>query len=119
MDFEAPLFMTDNQRKKFLEGMKKIFGNIITHNVRELDKEMGEIERHPQKWTPEELVYLLSDKSHEEIGRILHRDYFSIKSKRGVWLAPFYTWATKHGYVKEGHIKNKIGAIKEYERSKE
>lgn len=115
VDLQAPIYMTSEQKLKFIKGMMDLFGAVKFPEVKELDKEMGVIERHPQKWTPEELVYLLSDKSHEEIGVILKREPFSVKRKRGVWLTPFYNWATKHNYVKKGHIDRIKEVVEAYE----
>lgn len=118
IDFESPFYMDDDQLDVFIEGMQKIFSRIKEHEIKELDREISDVERHPQKWTPEELVYLLSDKSHEEIAKILNRENFSVKSKRMVWLLPFRNWALKKGYIIEGHFKNLKEAINEYERTK-
>lgn len=118
VDFETPIFMNDNQRKKFIKGMENIFGEIETHEIEELsiDRVAG---KHPKKWKPEELIHLISGKSHEEVARILNRKSFSIRSKRGIWVLPFTTWARKNGYMKDGHIKNLKEVIIEYGKNKE
>jgi len=118
VDFETPIFMNNRQRKIFFDGIKEIFGDIQIHNIEELDRNIGDIKRYPKKWTPDELVYLFSDKSHEEIADILGRKFFSIKSKRAIWLLPFHTWATKNGFVKKGHIEDLKEAIIRYEKWK-
>jgi len=117
VDFETPIFMTDEQFQTFSEGMNNVFGNITIHKIEELEKTMGDIERHPKEWKPEELVHLLSDKSHEEVAKTLGREYFSVKSKRGVWILPFKNWAEKNGYIKSGHYPNLRKAIEDYERT--
>jgi hypothetical protein len=117
VDFEAPIFIREHQLEKFIKGLEEIFGNVKVHEIDELP-----IDKAPpgtlKKWTPEELVYLVSDKSHEEIASILDRESFSVRSKRGVWLLPFTMWARKKGYYKEGHWVKIDEAIKEYESSK-
>ena len=42
VDFEAPIQMTEDQRKKFISFMKGLFDNIDVENVEEKYKEMGE-----------------------------------------------------------------------------
>jgi len=120
LDFEAPVFMTDEQLEKFTKGLKKIFDDVIIHKIQELDREPSEdIHRHPKFWVPEELIHLLSDKSHEEVANFLKREPFSVKSKRGIWILPFKTWSEKNGYIIKGQFRNLKEAIAEYEKQKD
>lgn len=116
VDFESPFYMTEEQLKVFQAGMKKIFENVKSHDVKELERQASDVIRHPQKWEPEELIHLLSDKSHEEVASLLNRKSFSVKSKRMVWILPFRNWAVKNGYIKSGHFTNLKKAIEEYEQ---
>ncbi len=119
VDLEAPIHMTDEQREIFSSGMKEIFGKLAIYNIEELEKNMSETERNPRKWLPEELLYLLEDKTHEEVASILKREPFGVRIKRGIWVGPFQAWALKKGYIKAGKIINTREAIFEYESSQE
>src|SRR3989338_7395891 len=97
VDLKTPIFMTDKQFLKFEIRMKEIFENIDFHDIEELDKQMGDRNIKPKRWTVEELCLLVDDKTHAEVAKLLGREPFSVRSKRGVWLPEFLKWARKNG----------------------
>ena len=89
IDLEAPIYLLEGQKEKFIEGMKKIFGNRLgkVKDIIELRKEMGKVERHPIKFTNESLQLLANPKlTNEEIASKLGKTEFAIQMKRGNWL---------------------------------
>ena len=113
IDFEAPIYMTDEQRLRFIKRIKQIFENVKILQVREQVKEMGELERHPKKWKIKDLVLAASALSNEEVAKRTGREIFSVQMKRGSWLMELQTWARKRGLseITEDDIK-------EFERSR-
>ena len=97
VDFEAPIYMNDFQKDEFLRGMREIFEEINVKQIKEKLKEMDEIERHPKKWTINELALLVEGKSNEEIAEITNRTPFGVQIKRGSWLLHIQSWAKKKG----------------------
>jgi len=115
IDLEAPIFMVESQRKEFIKGMKKIFGERIkTKEIIEPKKEMKDVERHPVKFTNEDLLVLAqSDLTNEEVAKKLDKSQFAIQMKRGNFLVEIQDWIRKKG-------KNKITKedIKEFLESR-
>jgi len=111
LDFEAPIQMTEYQRKKFVLFMKGLFNDLeIQENVNEKTKEMGEREVTTKKWTSEELSLLMSSISNEELAAKTERSVMSIKMMRGHFVPEFMVWAKRKGYS----LPVKIGVIKEF-----
>lgn len=98
IDFEAPIQMTDEQKKKFIEFMNKEFENVETEKVEEKTKDMGEREITTKKWENHELFLLLSPKSNEELANKTKRSIMSIKMMRGQFVPEFMVWAKKKDY---------------------
>lgn len=111
IDFEAPIQITDEQRKKFILFLKKLFGDIDTQEgVKEKTKKMGEREVTARKWTPEELSMLMSPIGNEELAVKTERSVMSIKMERGHFVPEFMIWAKRNGYS----LPIKIEVIKEF-----
>ena len=117
LDFEAPIQMTEEQRKKFIRFMKNLFDDVKVVNVIEKTKEMGDRQVKPKKWIPEELSLLLTPTSNKGLTTKLKRTEMSIKMMRGSFVPEFLVWAKKKGYS----LPVKIETIKEFldEREKE
>ena len=79
VDFEAPIQMTENQRKKFISFMKEQFEDVEVEQVEEKYKEMGERKNTSRDWTAEEFLLLLTPKSNEELSAKTERSMMSIK----------------------------------------
>ena len=110
LDFEAPIQMTEEQRKKFIRFMKNLFDDVKVVNVIEKTKEMGDREVSPRKWVPEELSLLLTPKNNKDIAVKTNRSEMSVKMMRGSFVPEFLVWAKKKGYS----LPVKIDVIKEF-----
>ena len=98
VDFEAPIQMTEEQRKKFISFMKSEFEDVEIEEVEEKTKEMGERELTSKKWAAKELSLLLSPEGNEELAVKTNRSVMSIKMMRGHFVPEFMVWARKKGY---------------------
>jgi hypothetical protein len=98
VDFEAPIYMTEDQRKKFLAFMKEEFIYVEIGEVEEKSKEMGERTITNKDWTPYEFSLLLSPETNEELSAKTDRSMMSIKMMRGHFVPEFMVWARKKGY---------------------
>ena len=103
VDFKAPIYMSKEQRKKFIKGMVRIFGDRIkVRHIIENKKEMGKIKRVFKKFTEEDQITLANpDLSNEDIAKRMDKTQFAIQMKRGPFLMELQEWAIKKG-------KNKI-----------
>jgi len=102
VDFEVPIYMSENQRKKFVNGMIKIFGDRIkVTNIIENKKEMGEVERHFKKFTEEDQIILANPNlNNEKKKKKMGKTHFAIQMKRGQFLMELQEWAIKKGKSK-------------------
>ena len=102
VDFEAPIYMSENQREKFLERMTKLFGDRMgVDNIVENKKEMGRVKRHFKKFTEEDSIILANpDLSNEELAGKTGKTQFAIQMKRGPFLMELQEWALKKGKSK-------------------
>jgi len=97
IDFEAPIYMTEEQREKFIQGMKKIFGirikieNII-ENKKEIKKRKGEGKR---KYDIKQLSHFAKEINNKDIANIIGKTEFAVQMKRGVYLKEYMEWARK------------------------
>ena len=98
VDFEAPIQMTDEQRKQFVSFMKSEFEDLETEEVEEKTKEMGEREITSKHWSTKELSLLLSPEGNNELAAKTDRSVMSIKMMRGHFVPEFMVWARKKGY---------------------
>jgi len=102
LDFEAPIFMIEDQRKKFVEGIKIIFGqNVTVEEIVENKKEIEGIKRHPKAFSLNDLVNLAnSGLSNEELAEKFHKTDFAIQMKRGPFIMELQEWGRKKGKTK-------------------
>jgi len=102
VDFEAPIFMTDEQREKFVDGIKKIFGDVQIKNVEEQIVEMlkpsGTIIdwKNPKNLFPLTMGNLNEEEIADKLG-IDRKHIFAIQLKRASFISEIYDWATKKG----------------------
>ena len=116
VDFEAPIQMTEEQKKIFVSFLKEEFTELeIQENVNEKTKEMGEREVTSKKWTAEELSLLMSPESNEELSVKTKRSIMSIKMERGHFVPAFMVWAKRKGYS----LPVKIEVVKEFLKQRE
>jgi len=102
VDFEVPIYMSENQRKMFVEGMKKIFPDRIEiQSIVEGKKKMGKIKRHFKKFSEEDQILLANPSlSNDELAKKMGKSGFAIQMKRGPFLMELQEWAKKKGKTK-------------------
>lgn len=98
LDFEAPIHMSEEQRKNFIDFMQINFPEIIVQEVYEVSKEMGSVSRQMFEWTADDYFALLKADSNEELSRETGRTDMSIIMKRGSFVPEFYSWMNLKGY---------------------
>lgn len=99
LDFEAPVYMDEDYFKRFCDFLHELTGEKIeVIYVKEKERWVGESEKHPVDWKPEELLLLLSPMSNEELEVRLKRSGMSVLMKRGQFVPEFSNWAKKKGY---------------------
>lgn len=98
-DFEAPVYMTDNQLDKFILFLENMYGTKIqTKDI--IEKSREPIEHEDQKkWTPYEILALFGSEDNISLARKLNRKEMSVRMKRGIFMADFVSWARKKGYA--------------------
>ena len=94
IDLEMPVYMSDEQRRKFIYLIKMVFGEV---EVIEVEEPPGhKIEgKTTGKWTVEELKLLFSSMSEDEIAEKINRSIMSVRMKIGTFKPEFYYWASK------------------------
>ncbi|MEM5803242.1 MAG: hypothetical protein QW350_00710 [Candidatus Aenigmatarchaeota archaeon] len=111
VDFETPIYMTEEQLDLFVNGMKKIFNDVKTEYVSEQIKEFSVNSKEIIDWkNPKNLLLLTQGLTEEEIAEKIGIDkkhIFAIRLKSANFLLPFYRWAKKKGLteISEDDIK--------------
>lgn len=96
IDFEAPIYMNDQQRDRFIAGIKKIFGDVEIEAIEEqIIERVGT--HKSKKWATDELFLLTTSLSNEEIAAKTGREVFGVQQKRGSFLVVIQTWARAKG----------------------
>jgi len=98
IDFGAPVYMSDQQRERFIKFMQRLLPNIKIENVREIDKP-GPGGGKARTWTKDELELLLKTDDNETLEGKLGRPELSIGMKRAELQPEFFGWAERNGYV--------------------
>ncbi len=102
VDLECPIYMSERQKNKFIDGMKSIFkDSIVVENIIENKKEMDNVEKHSRKFTEsDELILADPSLSNEEVANKLGKSAFAIQMKRGPFFMELQEWAKKKGKTK-------------------
>lgn len=121
VDFDGPIQMTPEQKKKFIDFMKNLFAVVIEE---ESDKiRIGRLgdKFFARKWTPEERGLLLEIRDIEKVSKELGRSWMSVDIKRGQFIPEFMRWVDSNGYdiVKDDTKKLIEEFMEEKEREKE
>jgi hypothetical protein len=98
VDLEAPIQMTDAQRKQFIAFFQKNFGEVSVQDIEEPVKNMGERESTPKKWTVEEFALLLGPETNEELTIAMGRTIMSVTIRRGGFVPEFLSWCEENEY---------------------
>ena len=100
VDFEAPVQMNDNQRRKFISFTKGMFPDVeVVEGVIEKTKEWGEREPTPKKWDVNELLRLFGPEGNKRLARELDREEMGVIMKRGQFVNELTMWAKRKGYA--------------------
>lgn len=97
IDLEAPVYMSEQQRKKFIKFMQGLLPSIKIKNVREKEKPGPGGRGKP--WTKDELELLLKTDDNKTLVRKLGRKEMSIGMGRAELQPKFFGWAERNGYV--------------------
>lgn len=98
IDFKQPIYMSDEQIKRFTEFMKTLFPEITIAEIEEpINPREGGSES--RSWSIDEYVLLLSSEDNKSIANKTKRTVMSIEIKRGEFVPEFMVWAKKKGYV--------------------
>lgn len=98
IDFEAPVYMSDQQRKKFIKFMRKLVPSIKVVYVQEKERK-GPGGGQIKPWTKHEFGLLLKTDDNEMLEKKLGRSMMSIRLQRGQLQPEFFRWAEREGYV--------------------
>ena len=116
IDLECPVYMSEKQKNKFIDGMKSIFNEkLVVQNIIENKKEMDKVEKHSKKFTEEdELILADSSLSNEEVAQLLGKSSFAVSMKRGPFLMELQEWAKLKGRTKitEKEVHEFLGSKK-------
>lgn len=99
VDFEAPVYASEEQREKIVSFFKKNFEDVVTKDVAEPERQYSEkTPKKQHKWVAKDYLKLFSSKTNEELG-----DEFNLESgmgpqvKRGIFIMNFLEWRKKKG----------------------
>lgn len=98
VDFEAPIQMTDEQSKIFIEFFKDTFKDVDIDEVIEARRPpLGSGEPHI-RWTVDDYLALLKPGDNIEIANEIGRGDMSIRMQRGNFIPDFLSWMKRKGY---------------------
>lgn len=98
IDLGAPVYMSDQQRERFIEFMQRLLPSIKVENIQEKEKP-GPGGGKARTWTKDELELLLKTDDNETLARKLERPEMSVMMKRAELQPEFFGWAQRNGYV--------------------
>jgi hypothetical protein len=97
IDLESPIYMSEDQRARFIGFLRENFGEVGIIEVEEATKEFGPREVVMKEWTETDLLELLSSKENEVLAKEMDRTIMSIKMKRGSFVPNFWKWMKENG----------------------
>ena len=110
VDFKAPVFMSEEQRKNFIKFMKGLFPEqVSTSEVKEKGKTFARQGIKLIKWTVDDYLELFSSDDFDKIVKKTKRSDMGVNMMLGSFYPEVMSWAKKKGYIK---INRKV--IEEY-----
>ena len=97
VDMGSPVFMSEEQRKKFIDFFYENFDGVEISEVEEAIKVFGSRESMIKAWTEEDLLLLLSPIDNESLSIKMDRSDMSVKMKRGYFVPDFWKWLKEKG----------------------
>ena len=95
----SPVFMGDEQRERFIDFMRKTFGDIEVLEVEEASRP-GPHGGEQRKWSVDDIAMLMSGGSIEEKANKLNRSEMSVIMRTGSVVPDIAKWMKKKGYMK-------------------
>jgi hypothetical protein len=92
VDFEAPINVSEAQRKKFIDFMKNLLEDVSVENVIEKTRKAGKRINKIKKWVLDEYVLLFDGKSNEELAEKMNRSSMSVSMMRGHFVPAYIEW---------------------------
>jgi hypothetical protein len=98
VDFEAPIYATDDQRAQIKDFFHHHFPNMDFREIKEPEREYDErIAKDFHKWTAQDFLELFSSKTNEEIASGLGSNTsMGVQVKRGAFVMQFLKWKKQH-----------------------
>ena len=96
VDLEAPILMTEEQRKKFIDFFEENVSDVSVKEVEEPIKNMGEREYSWKSWSIGEYTQLLGPATNEELSNTMSRSIMSVQMQRGAFVPNFISWCKKN-----------------------
>jgi rhodanese-related sulfurtransferase len=98
IDLEAPVYMSESQREKFIDFMKNTFDDVDIREVQEKSRP-GPQGGEQRKWTVDDISVLLDDSSIEKKAETLDRSEMSVIMRTGNVVPQITKWMKEKGYV--------------------
>jgi hypothetical protein len=98
IDLAAPIFMSGEQRDKFIDFMKNTFEDVDVKEVQEKSRP-GPHGGEPRKWTVDDISVLLEGSSIEKKAERLGRSEMSVIMRTGSVVPEITKWMKKNGYM--------------------
>ena len=98
VDLEAPIQMTENQRRRFIEFFQQMFPEDV--NVQDKEEKKGHAPgggKGAKRWQIDEYAELLGPKTNEELANELDRSVMGVKMHRGFFVSNFRGWLKSKG----------------------
>jgi molecular chaperone DnaK (HSP70) len=121
IDFASPIKLSDNERKKFLEFLRKRFYSVREEEVSTFRFERLGDKSFSKEWEEEEFQILLNlEMDNEEASKLLGRSWMSVEMKRMYYIPEMMEYAEKKGVnlfkASKSELKNLISDyMKEHE----
>ena len=100
VDLKAPIFMSIDQRKKFIEFMERLFpGQVSAVEVQEKGKVITREGGKTKKWSVDDYLELFSSDDFDTVVKKIKRSDMSVNMMFGNFYPQVMSWAKKKGYT--------------------
>ena len=97
VDFDYPVAMTKDQKKKFIDFLKKMFKVVKVEDADNFRTERIGDKFFMKEWTSEEYAMLLELEDTNKVAEMLGRSWMSVVIKRGSFFPDFLAWTFQRG----------------------
>lgn len=117
VDFDLPVAMTEDQKKKFIDFLRKMFAVVKVEQTDSFRTERIGDKFFMKEWTSEEYAMLLELEDTNKVAEMLGRSWMSVDIKRGSFIPDFLAWTSQKG---KDPLKDDVKElIKEFMKEKE